>query len=257
MLPDNMKIRVFRRRFALGLAVLVLGGVAVYGQMPGAAGPAGMSAALTKLFGNTTAFTAKGEMQVTDNTQKEVAYWPMDFALLDRKLRVEIDLTQTKDMPASAAATLKKIGMAEVISIIRPDKKLVYVIYPDQRVMLTMPLPKEDYEGSDKAPKLSKTELGKETIDGHPCVKNRVVITDSAGQTVEAVTWDATDLKDLPIQIQTQEKDSTSLVRFKQIQFARPAVGLFEPPSGFTQYDNAEELKMGVMKKMMDTATKK
>jgi len=211
------------------------------------------------LFGNTTAFTAKGEMQVTDNAQREVAYWPMDFSLLDRKLRVKIDLSQTrnKDMPAAAAATLKKIGMAEVVSIIRPDKKLVYVIYPDQSVMLTMPLPKEDYEGSDKAPKVSKTPIGKETVDGHPCVKHRVVITDSAGQTAEAVTWDATDLKDLPIQIQTQEKDTTSLVRFKQIEFARPAAGLFEPPSGFTQYTNADDLKIGVMKKMMDTATKK
>jgi len=254
-----MKIRVFGRNLAPALAVLALGIVASPGQMPGAGGPAGMSAALTKLFGNTTAFTAKGEMQVTDNRQKEVAFWPMDFALLDRKIRVEIDLAQTRNtgMPAAAAATLKKIGMAEVVSIIRPDKKLVYVIYPDQRVMLAMPLPKEDYEGPEKAPKVSKTALGKETIDGHPCVKNRVVITDSSGQTAEATTWDATDLKDLPVQIQTQEKDSVSLVRFKEIQFARPLAAVFEPPSGFTQYTNADDLKVGVMKKMMDSATKK
>jgi hypothetical protein len=251
-----MKIFALGVRFSLGLT---LSGLAAYAQMPGAGGPAGMSAALTKLFGATTAFAAKGEMQVTDAAHNEVAFWPMDFAVLDRRIRVKIDLAQTrnKDMPPGTAATLKKIGMSEVVSIIRPDKKVLYVIYPDQRVMLAMPLPKEDYEGSDKAPKVSKTALGKETIDGHPCVKNRVLISDSAGHTAEAITWDATDLKNLPIQIETQEKDTTSLVRFKQIQFAPPDTALFEPPGGYTQYDNPEDLKLGVMKKMMDSASKK
>ena len=64
----------------------------MHGQMPGGAGPAGVSSALTKLFGKTTAFSAKGEMQVTDTTGHEVAFWPMDFSLLDKKIRVEIDL---------------------------------------------------------------------------------------------------------------------------------------------------------------------
>jgi hypothetical protein len=254
-----MKMRVFGRKFPCGVVILALGIVPVLAQVPGAGGPAGMSAALTKLFGNTTAFSARGEMQVNDSAQKEVSYWPMDFILLDRKIRVEIDLTQTrnKDVPAGTTATLKKMGMSEVVSIIRPDKKLVYVIYPDQRMMLTMPLPKEDHEGSEKAPKLSKTALAKETIDGHPCVKNKVVITDSNGQKTEALTWDAADLKDLPIQIQTQENDTTSLVRFKEIQFARPSAGLFEPPSGYKRYDDPEELKMDVMKKWMESATRK
>ena len=258
MLASNMKISELRRVGA-GLMCLLVSGLAAHAQMPGAAGPAGMSAALTKLFGATTAFSAKGEMRVTDAAHNEVAFWPMDFAVLDRRIRVQIDLTQTrnKDMPADTAATLKKIGMSQVISIIRPDKKLVYVIYPDQRVLLAMPLPKEDYEGSQQAPKVSKTPLGKETIDGHPCVKNRVLISGANGQSAEAVTWDATDLKDLPIQIETQEKDSTSIVRFKQVQFARPTEALFEEPTGYTRYDNPDDLKLGVMKKMMEEAARK
>jgi len=249
---------MWKRSIAL-LVALCICGPRLYGQMPGAPGPGGMSAALTKLFGKTTAFTAKGEMHVTDDSKHEVAFWPMDFSLLDKKIRVEIDLTQTrnKDMPPGTAATLKQIGMAQVVSIIRPDKGLVYVIYPDQRSLLTMPLPKEDSEGSDKVPQISKTALGKETVDGHPCTKNRVVVTDSTGQKVEAMTWDASDLKDLPIQIQTQEKDIISLLRFKEVQFQRPAPGYFEPPSGFTEYQNPDDLKMGVMKKMMDNAAKK
>ena len=254
-----MKIGAIGRNCKVLGAVVFFHGLAAYGQMPGGAGPAGVSAALTKLFGSTTAFSAKGEMQVTDNSRHEIAFWPMDFSLLDRKIRVEIDLTQTrnKDMPAGTAAALKQMGMAQVISIIRPDKGVVYVIYPDQRVLLSMPLPKEDLEGSDKAPQVSKTELGKETIDGHPCVKNKVLVSDSAGHTVEATTWDAGDLKNLPIQIETQDKESISTVHFKRVQFARPDASFFEPPSGFTQYDNPRDLQLGVMKKMMENAPKK
>lgn len=254
----TIKIFAVGRTFKTGLAAVFLAGLAAYGQMPGGNGPAGMSAALTKLFGNNTAFSARGEMQVTDTSQKEVANWPMDFALLDKKIRVKIDLTQVRNqnMPPGTSDMLKQMGMAQVISIIRPDKKSVYVIYPDQQVLLTMALPKEDSEGTEKAPKISKTPLGKETVDGHPCVKNKVVLTDSIGQTLEAITWDASDLKDLPIQIRTQEKDSISMVRFKQIQFSRPDADLFEPPGGFTQYTNADELKVGIMKKMMDAGKK-
>jgi hypothetical protein len=123
--------------------------------------------------------------------------------------------------------------------------------------MFSMPLPKEDSEGSEKAPKITNTTLCKETVDGHPCTKNNVVITDSAGQSTEAITWDASDLQGLPIQIQTQEGETTSVVRFKQIQLSPPPADSFEPPSGFTKYDSAEDLKLSVMKKMVDATNKK
>ena len=256
MLPRSMKARFFG-----GKLLIVWFGLAAFGlraQVPGGSGPAGMTSALTKLFGKNTAFTAKGEMQVTDNSKREVSYWPMDFSVLDKKIRVEIDLAQTrnKGIPPQMGAMLKQMGMSQVVSIIRPDKDLVYVIYPDQRAMFSMPLPKEDSEGSEKTPKITKTPLGKETIDGHPCTKNNVVLTDSSGQSTEAITWDASDLG-LPVQIQTQEGETTSVVRFKQIQLSPPPADSFEPPSGFTKYYSAEDLKLAVMKKTVDAAKKK
>jgi hypothetical protein len=164
---------------------------------------------------------------------------------LDRKIRVEIDLAETrnKDVPPQMGAMLKQMGMSQVVSIIRPDKGLVYIMYPDQRAMLSMPLPKEDLENSQKAPDIKKTPLGKETIDGHPCTKYKVLITDSTGNSAEATTWDASDLQDLPIQIETHERASTSVLRFKQVHFTRPDSGYFEVPSSFTMYDSAQELQ--------------
>lgn len=254
-----MNAGVFGSQFRLVLFFLTAAASHGFAQVPGGAGPAGMSSALTRLFGKTTAFSAKGEMQVTDSSKREVSFWPMDFSVLDKKIRVEIDLAQTrnKGVPPQMGAMLKQMGMSQVVSIIRPDKGLVYVIYPDQRALLSMPLPKEDSEGSEKPPKITKTPLAKDVIDGHPCTKNKVVLTDAAGQSTEAVTWDASDLQDLPIQIQTQEGESTSVIRFKEIQFSRPPADMFEPPSGFTKYDSAEDLKLSVMKKAVDGANKK
>jgi len=217
-----------------------------------------MSAAITKLFGDIKAFTAKAEVQVLDNSQKEMVSMPMDFALLDKSIRVEMDLTlmRNKQMAPGLADSLKQMGMAHVISIISPPKKSAFVIYPDQKSVLNMPLPKEDSDAA-RSPKLEKTALGKETLDGHPCVKNQVVITDERGEKVDALTWNATDLKDFPIQIQTKETGNTSVVRFKQVQFTALEPAQFEPPAGFATYDSQQELMQAMMKKMAPGAQKK
>jgi hypothetical protein len=240
------------------LAGILLGGLSVQAQLPGGP-PAGMSAALTKLFGDVKAFTAKAEVQVLDDAQKEKVSLPMDFALLDNKVRVEMDLTQmkNKDMPPGAADSLKQMGMAQIVSVIRPDKKAIYVIYPDQKTVLNMPMSPEDAAAAEKTPKLEKTSVGKETVDGHECVKNKVVITDDKGKNFEATTWNATDLKDFPVQIQTQESQNTSIVRFRKVQFTQPEAKEFELPTGYAQFSDPQEMMQGIMKKMMEQGQKK
>jgi hypothetical protein len=242
-----------RTKFKIALAVSLLGSFGSSAQMPGGGSPGGMSAAMIKLFGDVKAFSAKAEVQVLDKDQKELLSTPMDFSLLDDKVRVQIDMTQmkNKDMPAGAAASLKQMGMAQIISIIRPDQKLVYLIYPDQKCFTTMPMPKEDAEAAAKTPKIARTALGKEAIDGHACVKNKVVMTDDKGQTIEATTWNATDLKDFPVQIKTTEKENTSVMRYTQVQFAKPDAKQFDAPAGYTKYADTQELMQGLMKKML------
>ncbi len=234
-------------------AALLLASFGVRAQLPGAGGPAGMSAAITKLFGDLKAFTAKAEVRVLDSSQKEIVLMPMDFSLLDKSIRVEMDMAQMKNqqVPAGLADTLKQMGMAHVISVISPAKGFAFVIYPDQKTVLSMPLPKQD--GGAKTPKLEKTALGKETLDGHPCVKNKVLITDEKGEKVDATTWNATDLQDFPIQIQTKEPESTSIVKFNHVQFIAPDAAQFEVPAGYTEYKSQQELMQGIMKKFTES----
>src|SRR5512146_1655306 len=105
---------------ALGLALL-LGGSAM-AQVPGAGTPAGMNAALTKLFGNVKGFTAQAELRVLDASEVETVRMPMRFALLDQKIRIETDASQVKNknIPAGMTEALKRWGLARVVSLIRP-----------------------------------------------------------------------------------------------------------------------------------------
>jgi len=144
-----------------------------------------------------------------------------------------------------------------MVSIVRPDQKVVYLIYPSQKSSLAMPMPPDQAETLQGNSKLAKTALGKETIDGHNCVKNQVVVTDENGRTLEATTWNAADLKDFPLQIRTQEQGNTSVLRFKDVKFSSPEPKQFDPPDGYTQYKDMQEMMQAIMGKMLGGAEKK
>jgi hypothetical protein len=224
-------------RLSAVLTLVLLAHGAATAQLPTAGSPTGINAAFVKLFGNVSAFSARLDTQVLDKSQKEWVRMPMDFAALDNKVRIDINLEQatSRDLPASTIAGLKQAGMERIVSIFRPDQKTTFILYPASKQYLTMSLAKGESEALEKGLQMEKTPLGKETIDGHACVKNKVVIKNQQGPVLEATTWNAGDLKELPIQIQTKEKDNTVIMRFKQIQFAKPDAKQFEVPAGYAQ----------------------
>jgi hypothetical protein len=204
-------------------------------ELPIAGSPAGINAAFVKLFGDVSAFSARLETQVIDQTGQARVKMPMDFAALDHKIRIDIDLEQTvsRDISASVITALKNAGMQRIVSIFRPDQKATFILYPGAKKYTTLALAKGEAEALQKGLQLEKTALGKETIDGHACVKNKVVIKGEKGTVLEATTWNAADLRDLPIQIETNEKEKRVIMRFSKIQFAKPDAGQFEVPKDY------------------------
>ncbi len=240
------------RAFAgYGLGLIVLSGLTALAQVPGGS-PAGMNAGMLALFGKNNAFTAKAEAQMSDGAKEVVASVPMDFAMLDNKIRAEIDMTQAKNKnaPPGMIDALKRMGLAHVVTIVRPDKKVAYVIYPEQKMLLKRAFSAEDAASVDKTFKIAATALGKETFDGHECVKNKSIVTDDQGQKWEFTTWNAADLKDFPIQIQTTERQNSSSIHFSQVKLTKPEATLFEPPTGYTEYKDEMEMMQGLTKKL-------
>jgi len=50
---------------------------------------------------------------------------------------------------------------------------------------------------------------------------------------LEAVVWNATDLKDFPIQIEMKEKDRTVLMHFTNVRFDKPDAKQFDVPAAY------------------------
>jgi hypothetical protein len=213
-------------------------------------------ATLTKLFGDTTAFTAQAEMAALDQTKSEIMRTPMTFGLLDGKMRMELDVSRIKSskIPPGAVESIQKMGMDRMVNVVRPDKQMTLLIYPALKSYVETPLAKEDANVYTRSTKIDRTEMGKETVDAHPCVKSKITVNEDNGKKHEGFIWTAKDMKDFPIQMQFNEPEASIIMRFSHIQLARPDAALFDPPAGFTKYSDVQQLMQAVMQKMTQSS---
>ncbi len=246
---------------SLLIALLGLGMLSASAQ-PGpqgglGAGPGGpnFSGSMSKLFGDNKAFSAALEIQARDRSD-ETTTIPGKLTFDDGRTRFEMDMTQLKNskMPADAAAQLKAMGMDNMIVISRPDKKTNYMIYPGLQAYAEMPAKESENPEAVNKFKVDTTELGKETVDGHACVKNKVVITDDKGKQHESTVWNASDLKKFPVKIETVDGSTTMTMLFKDVKLAKPDGKLFEAPADFKRYDNMMAMMQAEMMKRMGGA---
>jgi hypothetical protein len=120
---------------------------------------------------------------------------------------------------------------------------------------LQNPLSKEEAATLIEKQKLDCTVIGKETIDGHPCVKNKVVAAGDKGKQTEYTVWNATDLKNFPVQILTKEKTDTIILRYKDVRFVKPDAKQFDLPTGFAAYTDPNDLMKALVMKMATEAS--
>ena len=207
----------------LAAAVLCAGLIQTHAQMGPHGGMGGPSqgpnfgGAMAKLFGDNSSFSANMEMQVAGN---QPITMPGKIYVSDGKSRFEMDMTEMKghQMPPDAAAHMKAMGMDKMVTISLPEAKATYMIYPNMKAYVEMPIKNPDAAKPESDFKIETTEMGKETVDGHPCVKNKVVVTDDKGKKHESTVWNATDLKKFPVKIETTEQGHTTDMVFKERQ---------------------------------------
>lgn len=250
-----MKLRIFTvtvLAVSLSLSIVAQQQRRPGGPGAGAGGPPQFSGAMTKLFGENKAFTANAEMEM--KTPNGAMTMPGKLAFLDGKSRFEMDTTKIKgaQIPPQAAEQMKQMGMAEIISISRPDKKETYIVYPGLKSYAAVPADGENGGKADATATkddLKKTELGKETIDGHPTTKYKVVMKDDQGKEHESTIWTASDLKDFPIKIETINEGMPSTITFKDVKFDKPEESLFNPPAEFQRYTDMNTMMQEQMMK--------
>ena len=207
--------------------------------------------ALSKLFGDNKAFTARMDMEIREPGGAQPITMPGKMSFLDGKTRFEMDVTEAKgtQIPAAAAPQLKAFGLGEVTMISRPDKKVAYMIYPGLQSYLENPLTDDAAAGPDAKYDVTTAELGKETVNGNGCVKNRVIVTDEKGTKHEAIVWNAAGLKNFPVKIQYAEDGRNATLIFSDIKFDKPDAGIFDAPAGFARHESMAGFLGGVMLK--------
>ena len=215
-------------------------------QMPGGP-PPDPCAALGKFFTRDTAFTASATVVTTGKKKSDNSTMTMLFAVSGGNMRNEMDLTKMSGVRASDLDGMKQMGMDKMIILKVADKQAAYIVYPNLQSYCDMPAGRK---GNPEG-KVDKTELGRDTVENHPCTKSKLTFTDKDGRTSEALVWEATDLKNFPIQYQTVDEGQTTTTTFTDIKSGKPAASLFELPASYKKYGSMQEMMMGNMQRLM------
>jgi len=166
--------------------------------------------------------------------------WVMDSKLwiTGPKMKMEMDLT--KMFQASGGKDAEQSPMSRMTMLNRGDKKTGYTLYPNVQKYLVNT---ETAEHGEK-PKVEKTKVGSETIDGHPCDKYKVVITYKSEKPQEGFIWNAKDLGGMTIKSEVENKDFKMTTELKNIVLKSSSASVFEIPQGYVESKNFMEIVM-------------
>jgi hypothetical protein len=208
---------------------------------------------MTKIFGENTAFSANLEFRMSRGGTADPMTVPGKLAYLTGQSRFEMELTAMKgaQLPPQAAAQMQQMGMDKMVIVARPDKKLSYIMYPGLLAYVENPIPASEVAQPAEDYQVQTTELGKETLDGHACVKNKTVVTGKDGKPHEFTVWNATDLKQFPLKIETNQDGNNVTMLFKDVKLAKPDAAQFDPPADYKKYDSMMAMMQQEMMKRL------
>jgi hypothetical protein len=130
-------------------------------------------------------------------------------------------------------------------TITRVDKNLMWNIMHDQKMYMEMPMDlknkpmvEEKFDGE-----IERTEVGSETIDGHPTKKYLITVkTDNTTQKV--YQWWATDIQ---FPVKTAAFDGSWTQEFKNVSLEKQPDSIFEVPSGYRKFQMPGGMDMRMM----------
>jgi hypothetical protein len=219
--------------------LLLAGNFVVQAQFHAPGGlPPGFHHALLDVLASGPAFYGRGQIQLTNGPDKEPTVMSCNVAVLSGCMRLEVDTFLTgSNMPPDQAANLKNMHS---ISILRPDKNRMYLVFPDYKSYVELAYAKTTGTDPVAPPKIKKTLVGKETIGEQPCSKGQWNITEDNGEQYDITVWMATNLNNFPIKIKVGPP--AVLVQFQDWHMEPPDSALFVPPADYTKYEGIQSI---------------
>jgi outer membrane lipoprotein-sorting protein len=127
-------------------------------------------------------------------------------------------------------------GGEENITITRPDKKVVWVAMPQQKMYMEMPLSDKMHQKmmmKDPEERAKMKLLGTETVNGYECEKYEMSTT-VEGKPVKHYTWVA---KKLGMPIKSEAADGSMTMEYRDIKVGGVPDSAFEMPQGYQKMD--------------------
>jgi hypothetical protein len=199
--------------------------------------PPGFHHALLDVFAGGPAFYGRARIQLSNGPDKDPTSMSCDIAVLSGNMRLAVDSFDAgTNLPPDEAA---KVRQMHSISILCPDKNRMYMVFPDVRSYVAIAYSKGTGTDAALPPTISKTSLGKETIEDQPCEKSQWNVAESNGEHYDITVWTAMNSGNFPIQIKVGQP--AALVQFLDLHLETPDSSLFEPPAGYTKYEGIQE----------------
>jgi hypothetical protein len=130
-------------------------------------------------------------------------------------------------------------GGNKSINIMRPDRKVMWMIMVDSKTYLELPLDmsKQDIQSKLHDPniKTDKEFIASEVVDKHPAKKYHLTITTDGKKEKSGYIWEATDLNNFPVKYQSEDRKMTTV--WKNIKMGGVADSVFDIPAGYKKMD--------------------
>jgi outer membrane lipoprotein-sorting protein len=132
----------------------------------------------------------------------------------------------------------QEMGQMKHILIMRLDKKVSWMLMPDQGMYMEMPL----NESSEKSPdmsnyKIEQSVVGKEEVNGVMATKNKIIMTDTQGNKFGGFMW--TTKEGIMVKMDAIGKTEGSKMRMKMdlknLKIGKQDPALFEIPAGMNK----------------------
>jgi hypothetical protein len=172
-----------------------------------------------------------------DKTNNRTVTFEMPVAKSGQKFRTDIDyslMTQGESMPPA---------FSQMVTIHLGDENRAYTLFPNVKKFMVNEDVEQPFESDYK---ITRTEVGKEVVDGHPTIKYKVQVTfegdDVSPQ--EGFVWRATDLGDMMIKSEMENETVRFSTVLKDIVLKTPSEALFQVPDGYVESKNFMEIVM-------------
>lgn len=216
-----------------------------------------LAAAFSEFFTDSRDYSAQAHLILPGRERSDSI--PIGLAVSEGRMRWQLNLDRVRSayLSPERIAMMKAMQMDSVIVWLKPDEDLTLAL-PRLKAWAKSPVPKPQGiqdEALDKVGGMKKTAVGKETIDGHPCVKYMLTIPEENNPDQVALTWEATDLENLPIKVLVKTDRQVHGFQLRNVRLGKVDDRFFQPPADYSKRESVGALlQEGLLRGMAQSA---